>query len=140
MISRDYYELFRFLAEQYCLPPDGLLFVEDIPAWCRDRGIPESDHERPLKIVLDPGEGCKMLVREDIRDTALEERINGLRIRGQLRNVAFDRADMLNADRKKLAYLFLSEYATTLPAIRDDELAADDWAFEEMERLGFFKA
>jgi hypothetical protein len=68
----------------------------------------------------------------------MDERINALRVRSQLKNVAFDRADLLDSDRKKLAYLFLSEFAFSLPDVQDDFLA-DDWSFEEMERLGFFK-
>jgi hypothetical protein len=68
----------------------------------------------------------------------MEERINALRIRSQLKNVASDRAELLDSDKKKLAYLFLSEYATSLPDI-EDELLADDWVFDEMQRLGFFK-
>ena len=79
-----------------------------------------------------------MVIREYVSDKIMEERINALRIRGQLKSVAFDGADLLNSNEKKLAYLFLSEYATSLPDIQD-ELLADNWAFDEMERLGFFK-
>jgi hypothetical protein len=45
---------------------------------------------------------------------------------------------MLDTDKKKLAYLFLSEYATSLPDLQD-ELLADNWVFGELERLGYFK-
>ncbi|HAM53203.1 MAG TPA: hypothetical protein DCP92_21820 [Nitrospiraceae bacterium] len=139
MNSRDYYELFRYLMDQYCLPQENLLFVEDISDWCEKHDISESDAQRPLKLVSDEAHGCRMLVREDVTEDVLEERINALRVRGQIQNIAVDRADLLNSIQKKLAYLFLSEYATSLTDLGDDELAADNWAFEEMKRLGFFK-
>jgi len=67
------------------------------------------------------------------------ERINALSVRSALLNVASNKADMLNSDRKKLAYLFLSEYAATLPDLESDEILADNWVFDEMEKMGFFK-
>lgn len=139
MITRDYFELFRYLMEQRCLMQEDLVFVEDISAWCREQGINEPDRYRPFSLVSKDEGGCRILVREDIPDGVIEQRINAMRIRGQLRNVAFDRADMLNSAQKKLAYLFLSEYALSLPEIGSEELLADDWVFEEMERMGFFK-
>jgi hypothetical protein len=91
-----------------------------------------------VKLVSKDGSGCRMIVREYIPDEIIQERIDALMIRGQTTNIAVDRADLLDSDRKKLVYLFLSEYATSLPDVQD-ELLADAWAFEEMERLGFFK-
>jgi len=124
--------------EEYCLLPEDLIFAENISSWCEENGIPEPDAERPIKLVSKDGSGCKMLIRESISHKIMEKRINALRIRGQITNVAVDRADLLDSDRKKLAYLFLSEYATSLPDIQN-ELLADTWAFDEMKRLGFFK-
>lgn len=139
MYTRDYYELFRYLMEQYCLLQEDLIFVDDIASWCRENGIPEPDKERPFKLVSKDGIGCKMLIRENITDEILEQRINALRVRSQLRNVLVSRADLLNSNKKKLTYLFLSEYATSLPDMGADDFLIDDWVFEEMERLGFFK-
>ena len=139
MNTRDYSELFRYLMEQYCLYQEDVVFVDDISSWCRENGIPENDKNRPVKLVSKSPSGCKMLVKEIIPDRVLEGRINALSVRGQLKNVAIDRADRLNSDHKKLAYLFLSEYAASLPDVGDDEGLADDWAFEEMEKLGYFK-
>jgi hypothetical protein len=137
MNTRDYYELFRYLMQQYCLFPEDIVFVEDIAEWCKKYGIPETDNERPLKLVSKDGHGCKILIREYVSVKTMGERINALRIRSQLRNVASDRAELLDSDKKKFAYLFLSEYATSLPDIQD-ELLADDWVFDEMQKLGFF--
>jgi len=137
--TKDYFELFRYLMEQYCLFQEDIVFVDDIAEWCRQNNIPETDSNRPLKLVLKTPLGCKMLIKETASDEVIDERINALRVRSQIKNVAFDRADMLNSIQKKLAYLFLSEYATSLPEVGNDELLADDWAFAEMERLGYFK-
>jgi hypothetical protein len=135
---RDYYELFRYLMEQRCLRQEDILFVGSIAAWCGQQGIPETDSEKPFKLITREGQGCKMLIREEISEETIEERLNALSIRGQLLNAAADRADTLDSVQKKLAYLFLAEYARSIPDIVDD-LLADNWAFREMERLGYFK-
>jgi len=139
MNTHEYHELFRYLMEKACLLEEDITYVENISHWCRERGIPEPDGDKPIKLIAKAGKGCSMLIREDLSDEVTDERINAMRIRGQLKNVAFDRADMLNSDRKKLAYLFLAEYALSLPDIGDDEFLADEWAFGKMEKLGFFK-
>jgi hypothetical protein len=138
MNLREYDGLFRYLMQQRCLREEDILYVENIADWCRQHGIPETDKEKPLKVIAAEGQGCRMLIREVSSEEVIEERINAMRIRGQLLNVAADRADTLDSIQKKLAYLFLSEYARSLPEIGDD-LPADNWAFEEMERLGYFK-
>jgi len=79
-----------------------------------------------------------MLIKEYIKEEVMEKRINAMSIRSQMESVAIDRAALLNTDKKRLAYLFLSEYAASIPDLQD-ELLADNWAFDEMERLGFFK-
>lgn len=81
-----------------------------------------------------------MLISRVATDQEIEQRINALRIRNQLNSATEDLAERLNSDRKKFAYLFLAEYAASLPEIGQDELLADVWAFKEMERLNFFKA
>lgn len=138
MDTRENYELFRYLMQKYCMFPEDLVFVENISDWCREKGIPEPDRERPLRLISKGESGCKMLIKESISSDAVRERLNASRIRSQLQNAAFDRADLLDTDKKKLAYLFLSEYANSLPDLQD-ELLADNWVFGELERLGYFK-
>jgi hypothetical protein len=138
MNTREDYELFRYLMEKYYMLPEDLVFVENIADWCRGRGIPEPDRGRPFRLIAKEGPGCKMLIKEDISPDAMSERLNASRIRGQLENAAFDRVDMLDTEKKKLVYLFLSEFATSLPDLQD-ELLADNWVFGEMEGLGYFK-
>ena len=70
------------------------------------------------------------------RGTLLDSRINALRIRGQKRSVRDDRADRLNSPTKKMVYLFLKEFFQLDPDLAYDELAADEWVFEQMGRVG----
>lgn len=139
MRARDYYELFRYLSEQYCLAQDSVVFVENIADWCKENGIDEPDRNTPMKLIPRGQHPCFMLIKEDIPASVIEQRVNAMSIRGQVKNVAFDRADMLDSVRKKLAYLFLSEYAMHLPEIKDDPLLADDLAFDMMDNLGYFQ-
>jgi hypothetical protein len=138
MNLREYDGLFRYLMQQSCLREEDIVYVENIAQWCGRQGIPEADKERPFKVIAGEGDGCRMLIREDLSQEVVEERIKAMGIRDQVLNVAVDRAEMLDTIQKKLAYLFLSEYAHSLPEGEDD-LLADDWAFKEMERLGYFK-
>jgi len=138
MNLRENFELFRYLMEKLCLKQEDIVFVDNIADWCKERGIPEPDKDRPLKLILKDGQGCKLLLREDVPDEAIDERIRAVRIRDQVTDVASSRADLLDSLQRKLAFLFLNEYAYSLPDVKDD-LLADEWAFNEMERLGYFK-
>jgi hypothetical protein len=139
MNLRESFELFRYLMEKQCLTQEDIVYVDNIAEWCKERGIPEPDKDRPIKIIMRDGQGCKLLVREDVPDEAVEERIRAVRIRDQVTNVASSKVDLLDSPQRKLAFLFLNEYAYTLPDVKDD-LLADEWAFNEMDRLGYFKA
>lgn len=138
MNMREHFEVFRYLMEQHCMLQEDIVFVDNIPEWCKDFGIPEPDKQKPLKLILKDGQGCKLLVKEDVSDEVIDERISAARIRGQVTNVAASKADMLDSLQRKLAFLFLNEYAYSIPEVKDD-LLADEWAFNEMERLGYFK-
>ncbi len=138
MNMREYYEVFRYLMEKQCLPHEDILFVEDIAEWCKERGVPERDKERPLKLVVKEGVGCKLLLREDVPDEVIDRRIRAVKIRDQVTNAASGRADTLDSIQKKLAFLFLNEYAYSQTDVKDD-LQADDWAFNTMNELGYFK-
>jgi len=139
IFATDYADLFESLMDQYCLPRGSMVFVEDIVSWCRGKGIPEPDGERPVRLVsVGPGE-CKMLIRKHIPERTVSHRINAVGIRNQRQDNRSDIAGRLNSDKKRLAFLFLSEYASSLPEIGDEELLADAWAFKEMERMRFFE-
>jgi len=137
MYTRNHYKLLKQLMERYLFREEDMIFVENIADWCKQCGIPEPDKERPLKLLPGQGGGFKMLIKEYIPDKTLNERINALSIRGQLVSVAHDRAELVNSEEKKLAYLFLKEVAHGLHEIHD-ELLADNWAIEEMKHAGLF--
>jgi hypothetical protein len=137
MNTREYYELFRYLMEECCLAPESLLFVESIIGWCREHNITEPDAERPFKFVSDDNGVFRMLIKDDVSDEVIQQRINAFGVRSQLENVAVDKAELLNSEKKRLAYLFLHELAQR--SDKDNARDADNWALEEMERLGFFK-
>lgn len=140
MDTKKYYELFRYLMRQYCLIEEDIEFVEDIKKWSESHGFSEPDRQKPLKLVPLDASGCMMLVLEHIPEGVLQGRLNALRMRSQMiKSVTYDWADMLDTPQKILAYLFLHEYAKTLPQISDDELLADEWAIKEMQYLGYFK-
>lgn len=87
---------------------------------------------------MNEGMGCKLLVREDVPDEVIDQRIRAVKIRDQVTNVATSRADTLDTIQRKLAFLFLNEYAYSQADVKDD-LQADDWAFDTMTELGYFK-
>ena len=138
MDMREYQEVFGYLMEKQCLPREDILFVEDIAQWCKERGLSERDKERPLRMIMNEGMGCKLLVREDVPDEVIDQRIRAVKIRDQVTNVATSRADTLDTIQRKLAFLFLNEYAYSQADVKDD-LQADDWAFDTMTELGYFK-
>jgi hypothetical protein len=138
MFVRDYEWYIRHLTDHVHMKPSDVLIVKDIAEWCKEHGMPEKDKHKPLKLVAGNGSGPRMLIDEMIPDEVLEERITALRMRSQLKSVGFDRADLLNSDTKKVAYLFLKEYSAAIPDLADDEFAADEWVFEQMEQLGMF--
>ncbi|MDA8387159.1 MAG: hypothetical protein M0Z58_00680 [Nitrospiraceae bacterium] len=139
METRQYYELFRFLMNEYRQPEENIEFVQDVSQWSEDHGISENDKQKPMKLI--PREqGCALAIKEFLPEDVLKQRLNALRMHGQMvSSVPYDWADMLGTPKKKLAYLFLHEYGETLSGLAGDPLRVDEWAMAEMERLGFFK-
>ncbi len=134
MFTKDYEWYIRHLTEHAGMTFSEILFVDDIASWCRRNGIKEADKHKPLKILT--GAGARLLVASRIPDEILEERINATRIRSQLKSVYQDRADLLNSPEKKLAYLFLKELSLNNPELAYDDLAADEWIYGQLDRIG----
>ena len=139
MNAKDYEGLFKELLDRYCLFLVNVVFVDNVAEWCNSEGYDEPDKNKPLRLIADEEKGCKLLINEVIPEKVIDQRIKALSVRSALLNVARDRADMLDSEKKKLAYLFLSEYASTFPDVADDEIMADTWSFDELEKQGFFK-
>jgi hypothetical protein len=138
MFVKDYEWYLRHLTEHVRLKPSDIEFVDNIASWCREHGVEESDEKKPLKLVHGNGDGIKMLIAREIPEEVLEERINALRIRSQLKSLTYDRADLLNSATKKIAFLFLKEFSMSDPDLAFDDLAADEWVFGQMDRIGMF--
>jgi hypothetical protein len=134
MFTKDYEWYIGHLTGHAGMHFSEVLFVDNIASWCRRHGIDEADKHRPLKIVV--RKGATLLIAKTIPDQIMEERINATRIRSQLKSVSYDRADLLNSPEKKLAYLFLKELAMNNPDLAYDELAADEWIFGQLNRIG----
>ena len=66
MYAEDYDDLPGFVIDEYCLPRENMVFVEDIASWCRRKGIAETDAARPMKFIVPASDGCKMLIRKQI--------------------------------------------------------------------------
>lgn len=137
--SRDFYDLFRFLGSRYGIPDEDIEFVGGVKESSERLGVKEWDPGRPMKILSGPT-GQVLLVMERIPLRSIEERINALRMRSQMiKAVTVDWADLLKDMRETLVYLFLKEYAMTMPGLLADEFRTDEWAIGEMKRLGFIK-
>ncbi len=134
MFTKDYEWYIRHLTEHAGMKFSEVLFVDNIASWCRGNGIDEADEHKPLKIVT--GDGVRLLIENMIPDHILEERINATRIRSQLKSVNQDRADLLNSAEKKLAYLFVKELSLTNSDLAYDDLAADEWIYGQLYRIG----
>jgi hypothetical protein len=138
MFVKDYEWYLKHLVEHLDMRESDLVMVENVSGWCKEHGIKEKDEQKPVKLVSSNGTGRRMLIATMIPDEVIEERINAVRIRSQLKNLGVDRTEKLNSPTRKIAYLFLKEYALAMPELADDDIAADEWIFEQMERIGVF--
>lgn len=139
MDTRDYKDVLASLAKHYCVAPEDIIFVDSVYDWCTLEGVDEPDRYKPIKLIVQSGKACRMVVMEHVPDAVVEDRVKAAGVRGALQNVALDRAALLNSEKKRLVYLFISEYAASMPELEGDELLIDNWAFDEMKKLGFFR-
>jgi hypothetical protein len=136
MFIKDYEWYLRHFMEHAGLKAEDLLFVDNVAEWCEEHGIEEKDERRPFRLVTGAGGGARMIAAGQVEDDAIEERINGLFIRSQLRSVSTDRSALLNSSSKKLAYLLLKEVADVRPESAGDAFAEDEWIFEQLGAIG----
>lgn len=138
MNTKEHEDTIKELIANYCLLSTQLNFVESVSQWCRDNGIEEPDKNKPLRFILLDDKTCQFVINDLLPDKLVKERLNALRVRGALVNVADNPADRLDSDKKKLAYLIMAEYSS-MAQVSDDELIADKWVLDQMERLGYFR-
>jgi hypothetical protein len=139
MNLREHEEHIKNLLQEYCLFLLEPVFVDNVAQWCKENGYDEPDKDKAIKMVVDEQRGCKLVIRELVPDEVIGDMLKAMGVRGALQNVAQDREAMLDSEKKKVAYIFLNEYASNMPEHEDDELLMDNWAFAEMERLGYFE-
>ncbi|MEJ2182011.1 MAG: hypothetical protein P8Y66_00635 [Nitrospirota bacterium] len=138
MIAEQYRSTLDRLLEDYCLFLVELTFVENVYDWCREKGVEEPDPGTPLKLVVDEEKGCRVVVNREIDEKVLHDRMKALEVRSALLNVAHNKTEDLDTDKKKLVYLFLKEIAARRPELESDDILEDNWVFGEMKEHGFF--
>ncbi|MCK4911840.1 MAG: hypothetical protein KAR83_09360 [Thermodesulfovibrionales bacterium] len=138
MYAKDHGEALAGLLHNYCGDSIEIQFTDDLAVWCKANGIKARDDHDIMRIVDRGGGAVRLGILEVIPEGLVDERIKALSVRWSLQNVANNLADRLDTDKKKLAYLLLKEYSTTVSEL-DDELVADNWVFAELRKYGFFK-
>lgn len=129
--------LFKRLGAAYSL--GGLLYVPDLRAWAKQKGVTLSEPAQPMKLVSGAGGRLVMVVQSETDEATLDKIVNGLDMRWTVINVAANIPAKLNSVEKRLAYCFVKEFARTRSDLGGDELLEDEWALAEMDRLGLFK-
>jgi hypothetical protein len=138
MHTQEHENVLKDLLDTYCPMIVVLKYVDNVQQWCNKNGHSENESDKPLKLIADDDKGCKLVVGHIVKPESMDKRINALSIRSTLHNIAHNRAEKLNSDKKKLAYLFINEYASALPDLQSEQ-DTDDWVFNEMEKRGFFR-
>lgn len=137
MFTKDHSEMLSGLLQKYCGSPVKIEYSDDLGLWSEKNGLKALPEHAPMRLVCS-GSTWRLGILEVIPDESVEERIKALSIRWTLQSVTENMADLLDSEKKRLAYLLLKEYTATKPGL-DDELVADNWIFEELRRHGFFK-
>ena len=134
---QDYADMLETLGREYFIA--DIRYVPDLKAWAQENGVALSEPAQPLKLITEGKGRLIMVVQSETSGKALNGIITGLDVRWQ---VVDNRANLLqrfDSLEKQLAYCFLKEYARTKKNLAEDERLEDEWAIEEMEKLGFFE-
>ncbi len=134
----DFDDRLRSLGSEFLI--FDIQYVPDITSWAKQKNISLNEPAQPMKLITDEHNRLVMVVQSEINDKVLDGIINGLSVRWTVRDVAADIEKRLNSIEKRLAYYFLKEYARTKKDLAGDDLLEDEWAINEMEKLGFFRS
>ncbi|MEW5744925.1 MAG: hypothetical protein AB1805_05765 [Nitrospirota bacterium] len=136
MISvRDYDELLQRIGGEYCVA--DIRYVPRLAAWAEQHGESLDEPAQFMKLTAGPDGQLVMVVQEAVDDGRLHDLITALDVRWQ---VVDNRANLMlqfDTAEKQLAYVFLREYARTKGYVAEDERVEDEWALDQMKRLGF---
>jgi hypothetical protein len=92
-----------------------------------------------MKLVAKTDDKLSMIVQSEISDEMLSAVIKNLSMRWSVKDNVTEIDKKFSNIKKRLAYCFLKEYARALKKVDGGEIAEDEWVFDEMEYLGFFK-
>jgi hypothetical protein len=134
----DFDDRLRSLGREFFI--FNIQYVPDMTSWANRKNISLNEPGQPMKLITGEDNRLVMVVQSEISDKMLDGIINGLSVRWTVRDVAADIAQRLNSIEKRLAYYFLKEYARTKKDLDGDDLLEDEWALNEMEKLGFFRS
>ena len=134
----DFDDRLRSLGREFFI--FDIQYVPNIKSWANQKNISLDEPAQPMKLITEENNGLVMVVQSEINDGVLDDIINALGVRWTARDVAADIEKRLNSIEKRLAYYFLKEYARTKKDLAGDELLEDEWAINEMEKLGFFRS
>lgn len=138
MYARDYNDMLTGLVKKYCGPSAQVQYTDDLAGWCEGLGLSAPDTHATMCLAGTKEGSISLAVVDLMPEEAVAEKIRALGIRWALQDVANNMADRLDSDKKRLAYLFLKEYAGTKPEL-DDELVADNWINDELHKQGLFR-
>jgi len=134
----DFDDRLRSLGREFFI--FDIQYVSNLKSWANQKDILLEEPAQPMKLIAAEDNRLTMVVQSEISDEALDGIITGLGVRWAVRDVAADIEKRLNSIEKRLAYYFLKEYARTKKDLAGDELLEDEWAINEMEKLGFFRS
>lgn len=134
----DFDDQLRSLGREFFI--FDIQYVPDITSWADQKSVSLKEPAQPMKLITGEDSRLVMVVQSEIRDEVLDGIINGLSVRWAVRDVAADIAKRLNSLEKQLSYYFLKEFARTKKDLDGDELLEDEWAINEMEKLGLFRS
>ena len=134
----DFEDRLRSLAREFLI--FDIRYVPDMTLWAEQYNIPLNEPAQPMKLITEENNRLVLIMQKEINDETLDGIINGLSVRWTVRDVATDIAKRLDSTEKRLGYYLLKEYSRTKIDLAGDEMLEDEWAVNQMEKLGFFRS
>lgn len=137
ILIKDYENLLKNLGIEYFIRDTQC--VPDIMLWAKENDQDLSEPHYPMKLIASSGDGLTMVMQSEIDDEMLDDIIKNLSIRWSLRDNVTDIEKKLNSTKKRIVFCYLKERARTMKDVGGDDLVEDQWVFDEMDSLDFFK-
>ncbi len=133
---KDYEDLLNRIGAGYFI--HDINFVDDITSWARKNNRELGEPHHPMKLIPSDEDFLSMVIQSDIHEEVVDDVIKNLSIRWSVKDNATDMDRKLNSTKKRLIFCFLKERARTMKDVGGNELAEDEWVFDEMQLLGYF--